>query len=202
MGNPARRLPFAPLPPSELNKRMGTTPNQTPEKYTPTKSVATSTNLTPSQVAPTTPVEDTSPILSLQQSGSVTTRVQTTGDESDIESEHDEEAPSVLVEHCSDEENTIESALAKQSMEIYGPDDASEHHDSDKENVFFHEVFLPGSGSRAVKCSQGFNTRHPLQTLYSATSPSVYRSPDIFTTPTGSPQQLYRVGLLILAGQL
>ena len=191
MGNPARRLPFVPIPPSELNKRMGTTPNQTPEKYTPTKSVATSTNLTPIELAPTTPVEETSPILSLQQSGSTIVQVQTIGDESDVESEYAEETPSVLVEHGSDEEETIESALGKLSMDLYGADNSSEHHDSDKENVP-----VPRSGSKSVKLSQGFKARQPLQTLYSAPSPSMYQSPDVFTTPTAS-QQLYRVGLLI-----
>lgn len=202
-GNSALRLPLASLLPSELNKRMGTTPNQTPEKYTPTKSVATSANLTPIQVAPTTDsVEETSPILSLQQSDSTTVQVQTIGDESDTGSEYVEEAPSVLVEHGSDEEETIESALEKLSMEKYGPDDSSEHYDSDKENVPVHEEFLPGSGCRTLKLTQGFNARQPLQTLVSAPSPSAYQSPDIFTTPTASSQQLYRVGLLILAVQL
>ncbi|KAG0575245.1 hypothetical protein KC19_VG329800 [Ceratodon purpureus] len=200
MGTPAHRLVLAPLPPSELNKRMATTPNQTPEKYTPTKSVATSTNLAPIQVAPTTSVQGTSPILSLQQSESTTVQVQTIGDKSDTESEYAEEAPSVQVEHGSDEEDTIESALGKLSMEIYGPDDSSEHHDSDKENVPDHEVFIPGSGYSAVKLSQWFNARQPLQTLFSAASPSVYRSPDSFTTPSAS-QQLYRARYQVEGGR-
>lgn len=202
-GTPSRRLAFAPVPPSELNIRMGTTPNQTPEKYTPTKTVATSNNVMPIQVASTTSVQEelASPILSLQQAGSSTAQVLTIGDESDVEPGNPEENNSVSAIAYSEEEDTIEAALERLSVQLYGHDDSTEHHDSDKENVPVHEMFLPGPGSMTLKLPQGFNspgtyTREPLQTLYSAPSPSMYQSPDIFTTPTT--QKLVRVGPLIL----
>lgn len=205
-GTPNRRLAFAPVPPSELNIRMGTTPNPTPEKYTPTKTVAVSNNVSPIQVAFTPSVEELgSPILSLQQAGSITAQVLTTGGESDPESEYFEGNVSVSVIADPDEEDSIDAALRRTSAELYGDDSSSEHHDSDKENVPFHEMFLPGPSCIALQFSQGFDspinrTREPLQTLYSAPSPSMYLSPDIFTTPTAS-QKLVKVGSLILTAK-
>lgn len=180
---------------------MGTTPIKTPEKPTPTKTVATSNSFTPIQVTSTTSVEKelASPILSLQQAGSITGQVLVIGDVSDPESEYPEENIPVLAIAHSDDEDSIEAALQKYSLQLYGDDDSNEHFDSDKENVPVRE-FLPGS--MTLKLPQGFNTprhctREPLQTLYSAPSPSMYQSPDIFTTPTAS-QKLVRVGPLIL----
>lgn len=176
-GTPSRRLAFAPVPASELNRRMGNTPNQTPEKYTPTKNVI--------QVV-ATEEESVSPILSLQQAGSNTGQVVAIGDESDPESEDAENYISGSAIRYSEEES-IEAALHRQYVQQYGEDDfevhhdSDEHHDSDKENVPVREVFRPG-----------FNTpRRPLQTLYSAPSPPMYQSPDSFTTPTAS-QKLSR----------
>lgn len=163
---------------------MGNTPNQTPEKYTPTKNVI--------QVV-ATEEESVSPILSLQQAGSNTGQVVAIEDGSDPESEDAENyiSGSAL---CYSDDESIEAALHRQSVQLYGEDDfdvhhdSDEHHDSDKENVPVREVFRPG-----------FNTpRRPLQTLYSAPSPPMYQSPDSFITPTAS-QKLARVGPQLLA---
>lgn len=192
-GTPSRRLAFAPVPPSELNIRMGTTPNQTPEKFTPTKTLATSNSVTLVQAASTTPVDEelVSPILSLQRTGSITPQVLTIEVVSEPESDYVEENVSVSAITQYDEGDTIEAALERQSMQIYGHSDSSEHHDSDKENVPVHVRFLPGLDGMTWNLPQSFHTtrscvREPLQTLYSAPSPSVYQSPDVFTTPTTS----------------
>ncbi|XP_024376456.1 uncharacterized protein [Physcomitrium patens] len=195
----ARRLPFAPVPASELNIRMGA--NQTPEKYTPTKTVATPTSLTPVQVASTASGEEgsISPVLSLRQAESLTTHGWTVGDESDVESEYSEEATPVPLGDILVEEDTIESALEKLSLEIYGPDDSCEHHDPDKENV--PEMNPPGLGGSQRFNSIGSCRREPLQTLYSAPSPSFCQSPNTFSISMASSQQLHRARYPLDAGR-
>lgn len=203
---PCRRLAFTPIPPSELNIRMGSTLNSTPDKHMIAKSVGFANNFPPMQVVPT--ISDTeeglqTPIISLQQTEYVTPQVLRF--ESETAWKDAENTPSDSVHACSDEENTIESALQKLSAEIYGDDDSNEYHDSDKENIPSHEILLPGVGSMTLKLPRGFNmvgncSREPLQTLYSAPSTSMHQSCDVFNTPTAS-QQLLRVRLQVEAGR-
>ncbi|XP_024397807.1 uncharacterized protein [Physcomitrium patens] len=200
-----RRLAFTPLPQSELNIRMGCTPNRTPEKRTPTRTMGTLDNFMPIHVSHPIPIEEdevTFATLSLQQAGPIT--AEELRDGSDIASEDADETGSIITCDCSDEENTIESALDRLSVEIYGHSDLHEHHDSDKENMPVHEMFLPGPGSITSNLPSRFNeprhcSREPLQTLCSAPSPPMYQSPHTFTIPAS--YQLLRARSQVESGR-